>query len=393
MIRRNGTKTMKINLSRTGCVSVLCVLWLVPAALAQSFQSGSTGGDGVLDVLVDTVLPARGSGIFNYTSIRVRQGARLSFERNAANTPIHLLATDDVRIEGVVDVSGGLGSALDGGAGGPGGFDGGKPGIAGKAPGAGYGPGGGKGGTAANTAAAAGGGSHATVGIAGNSTLKGTPYGSELLLPLLGGSGGGGQPDLGGSGGGGAILIASSKSIEVSGEIQANGGGGSGWGYGSGGAIRLVANRVSGSGTLSVHGNSYGGDGRIRIDLVQRDGLSLNFNPGSAGTLVVGTLLTVFPPVSSRLEVVNVAGQPVQPGLQSSVFISLPPGSTGNQDVEVEVRDFNQVLPITVALIPDSGLPSFYNATLDNTAGNPVRQKVRVNIPPNVLVRVMAWSR
>lgn len=172
---------------------------------------------------------------------------------------------------------GGLGSALHGGAGGSGGFDGGKPGNAGKAPGAGYGPGGGKGGTAANNPPGAGGGSHATIGIAGSTALKGTPYGSKLLLPLLGGS----------------------------------------------------------------------GDGRIRIDLVQRDGLALNFNPGSAGTLVVGTLLTVPPPVSSCLEVVNVAGHPVQPGLQSSVFISLPPGSTGNQGVVVEVRDFNQVLAIT----------------------------------------------
>jgi hypothetical protein len=376
-----------------GLFAAVTVLGFTSVALAQAFNSGSTGADGPLDVATDTVIPARTNGVFHYTTIRVRPGARLTFERNAANTPIHLLATDNVVIAGVVDVSGGLGGPLNGGEGGPGGFDGGKPGIAGKPPGAGYGPGGGKGGVAGDLPGGAGGGSYATIGVVGVTTNKGAVYGSDLLLPLVGGSGGGGQPAVGGSGGGGAILIASSKDIEVTGQIMANGATGNGWGYGSGGAIRLVANRVAGTGILTVYGHSFAGDGRIRVDLVQRDGLALNFGPGTPGTLVVGSLLTVFPPVSAQLDVITVAGQRIAPGTRTSVFVNLPPGSTGNQDVEVEARDFNQQLPITVGLIPDSGPPSFYNATLDNVAENPVRQKIRVSIPANVLVRVMAWTR
>ena len=52
---------------------------------------------------------------------------------------------------------------------------------------------------------------------------------------------------------------------KVTGQILANGAVGNAWGYGSGGAIRLVANRVAGTGTLSVFGYSFAGDGRIRV--------------------------------------------------------------------------------------------------------------------------------
>ena len=92
----------------------------------------------------------------------------------------------DIIVEGTIDVSGGNGNAAIGGPGGPGGFDGGTPGFGGDPPGDGYGPGAGKhGGTS---------GGHAAYGgnpVQANS-LNGAPYGSPLLVPLVGGSGGGG---------------------------------------------------------------------------------------------------------------------------------------------------------------------------------------------------------
>lgn len=378
----------------------LCALTLAAGlagfAHAQGFSSGSTGLDGALDVTTDQVLDARANGVFHFTTIRVRPGAVLRFARHEANPPIHLLATKEVIVEGTIDISGSTGTELIGGQAGSGGFDGGHPGIAGKPPGAGHGPGGGGPGEATSSASGAGGGSYATLPTGSASTQRGAIHGSELLLPLLGGSGGGGQPGMGGTGGGGALLIASSLSIAVpaGGTIRANcGQGGAAWGYGSGGAIRLVAPRVSGTGLLDVSGYGLGGDGRTRIDLVHRDQLGLNIHPGSPGTLVVGSLMTVFPPVSSQLDIIAVGAQRFAPGTRTSVFVNLPAGTSPNQQVELQVRDFNQVLPVTVALIPDSGPASFYHTSLDNRSVNPVTQKVNVSVPANVLVRVMAWTR
>ena len=85
--------------------------------------------------------------------------------------------------------------------------------------------------------------------------------------------------NIGGGGGGGALLIAASNGITVNGAITANGGGnesyyyGSGFYYsgsGSGGAIRLVASKIIGSGTIGVYGQN-GNNGRIRFDTFEND--------------------------------------------------------------------------------------------------------------------------
>jgi len=90
-----------------------------------AYDSGSTGADGALcigdkkrspdgqscvadpDVPTDNVvvtLPP--SGILDYTVVYISYGSTLAFQRNAANTPVYLLASGDVEIHGVVDVSG-----------------------------------------------------------------------------------------------------------------------------------------------------------------------------------------------------------------------------------------------------------------------------------------------
>ena len=283
-----------------------------PAVFAQTtFNSGSTGADGALN---DTTLPASctrtqttitcvlpASGVYNFTTVTIAAGVTLRFTKNARNTPVTILATGDVTINGMIDVSGVNAAGIAGGDGGSGGFRGGDGGLGvdpellfGKT---GEGPGGGGGGKC--NSCQGGGGGFGTDGFAsvnavnaptaGNGGAAGKRYGSRTLLPLIGGSGGGGEaatstrPGRGGGGGGGAILIASSGNITFgnsSSGISARGGDGldtsNGGGGGAGGGIRLIANTISGSPTLNISGGrageqyggnpSRGGAGYARIE-------------------------------------------------------------------------------------------------------------------------------
>jgi hypothetical protein len=237
--------------------------------------------------------------------VNVSAGITVKYTRNAANTPVTMLATGNVTIAGTIDVSGDNGGpgasgavlAPNGGRGGPGGFDGGSGsnGQVGIKGGDGLGPGGG-GGSHNHGSAGGGGGSYLTAAGAGSIGAPGTPYGTPILVPLIGGSGGGGASGVfgvhtggGGGGGGGAILIASGTSstattITLTGTLKATGGqGGTGsftgsppffGGSGSGGAVRLVAQNIAGSGSINVTGGPIqwilpaGGLGRIRLEAV-----------------------------------------------------------------------------------------------------------------------------
>ncbi len=228
-------------------------------------------------------MTGRANGIWNFTSINVPSGITVVFRKNTENTPVRWLATEDVVINGAVDVSGEFGAnSLPPGVparGGPGGFDGGRGGIRVSASGSfvgvpGLGPGGGAPGTAQQT-------SPQNLRDGKNGEYNGV-YGNAFLQPLVGGSGGGGgasnnDTDGGnGGGGGGAILIASSRDITLNGVIRANGGelqwsGASQGGRGSGGAILLRADRVSGPGTLQAYGGTTGNpNGRIRVEAYVR---------------------------------------------------------------------------------------------------------------------------
>jgi hypothetical protein len=78
------------------------------------------------------------------------------------------------------------------------------------------------------------------------------------------------------------VLVASSTTITISGTINANGGQGAntgcaGAGGGSGGAVRLMANTITGNGTISALGGSSTGQGnvsasagRIRLEAFQQ---------------------------------------------------------------------------------------------------------------------------
>lgn len=393
--------TMKTKL--TSLLAVWLVATQAPLLLAQGFNSGSTGAYGPMNITADTTLDLPPDGIFHCTTINVEAGGILRFNRNALNTPVYLLATGDVTISGQIDVSGGNGTASPpiGGKGGPGGFDGGSPGFDAVPPGAGYGPGGGKGGPYTGFVENdVGSGSYATIDSRYVSTNHGATYGSPLLVPLVGGSGGGGStgsPGLagqGGGGGGGAILVASNTRIlfDQSGQIAAYGGSGYGGIYaqGSGGAVRLVAPKIVGSSQNTIAVNTGAGQGRIRIDTLDRSGLSLSFG----GQASVGAFLTVFPSPVPRLDIISAAGTSIPQGSTSPVTIQLPFGSTSNRTVTVQARDFGEQVPIRVVLTPESGVPTSYDATINNTSGNnPATATVNVVVPVNTKVAVNAWTR
>jgi hypothetical protein len=82
----------------------LILAWGSPAS-GQTFSSGSTGADGAYapscaptPCTVTETLPP--SGVYNYTTVTIPSGVTVQYTRNAANTPVTLLATGDVRSMG-----------------------------------------------------------------------------------------------------------------------------------------------------------------------------------------------------------------------------------------------------------------------------------------------------
>lgn len=390
----------------TGALLVGLTLWISPAL---AFDSGSTGADGDFAPTVNTEVPLPPSGILNYKSINIPANVRVTFKKNPTNTPVVLLVKGSATIAGVIDVSASSapdsGTAGDGnvgddglpGTGGPGGYDGGPAGpllASGTERGSnGLGPGGGGAGLPITNVCTCGGGGagHSSAGggeifarIAG-----GPAYGSDALLPLIGGSGGGGGASSGtnrgsgGGGGGGAILIAATGTINVSGQILANGGNsgraggttsqntGSTGGAGSGGAIRVVATTITGNGAIQARGGTAGDNssntnyrggagatGRIRLeaDTIQRT---------AAGDpwFSAGRPSALFLPNLPRLRITRVAGS------------TTPDAPTGRADLLLPGTISN---PVTVEF-ETAGIPP---------AGN----RVRLTVTPANASAVVADS-
>jgi hypothetical protein len=349
-----------------------------PGASAQTFDSGSTGADGALAPVSGTVtLTLPPSGVFNFTTINIPAAVTLKFTRNAANTPVTLLASGAVTIAGTIDIRGGNASnggggtplASNGGLGGPGGFDGGSGanGVAATLGGSGLGPGG-----SVGVSGSGGGGSFGTAGTnSSNGGLGGPTYGTEALLPIIGGSGGaGGGSGLGsfsggGGGGGGAILIASSSTITFTGSITAAGGAGGGGigspqagGGGAGGAVRLVATTVTGNnGNIDVRGGNLssvigalygtGGNGRLRVEAFTRTAV-LNVN-GVAPSLAQPTVVALSNgPLLTITSVAGVAAPAAPAGSFSFPDITLP--ATTANPVSVVLSGVNIPSGTTVTL-------------------------------------------
>jgi hypothetical protein len=158
--------------------------------------------------------------------------------------------------------------------------------------------------------------------------------------------------DASGGAGGGALLIASSDMITITGTIRADGGtGGFGGlnnnscnqptqagGGGSGGAIRLVANTITGNGILSAVGvgpgcgRSAGGPGRIRLEA-----FSNLFNGSYSGTpFTNASPVNTFLSPSTAVRVISIGG------------VSVPQTPTGSFEVPDVTINSSTAVPIVV---------------------------------------------
>jgi hypothetical protein len=366
-MKTNSNLKLKVVSARIRQFSLIAVCLYALGASAQSFSSGSDGSDGPLDATSLGVTPTNMNivfnptsfpgdqhnlNIFNFTTIDIPAGVTLRFSSTKINGPVYFLASGAADVEGTIDLSGQAGvaaspildgrrRAVDAGAGG---YDG---GVGGKSDGSttstneplaqpGDGPGGGKAGTYSGP----------QVGTGGSFS------GNSFLVPLVGGSGGGGglfQGALGptiygasGGAGGGALLVASSGTITVNGTINANGGpGGAGgtsgccyyaFGYGgggSGGGIRLAANTVTGSGTITnVGGNTpsgtNGGNGVVRIEA-----FTDTFTGTVTGTETMAEPVATYVPTTAppTVSVVNV---------NSTNLPASPTGSLATPDATID---------------------------------------------------------
>lgn len=338
-------------------------LGFASAAHAQLYESGSTGVDGALAPaddagIVEVVLPP--DGVLNYTLVDIPPDVTIRFVRNPQNTGVFILSQGDINVDGTIDVSGADGTnqntgdssfcvSLLGGTGGPGASDGGSFGCAGASSGIGPG-GGGSVNQQANQVGGAG-ASFVQPGFDGKSNSKtdagvpGQPYGDPGLTPLHGGSGGGAVLNVGadmrsGAGGGGLVVLASSGSITINGQIHARGGspaaarftdafGNNGRvaGAGGGGVIRLAAAEVGGDGLLDVRGGTEctqsasgnagpcGGDGLIRVESFNVTGTLLdNSLPEAPLVLTPENAVPYSPELRPQLRISKVAGKsPAQP--------------------------------------------------------------------------------
>lgn len=392
---------------RASQIFILILLFAAGPAFAQ-FDSGSDGSYGPLEVLATdpqtVTLPLPADGIIRATTVSIAQNHTLRFERNPHNTPVIILAQGDVEILGTLNISGENATALAGGLGGPGGFNGGAPGSNDVPPGAGFGPGAGlPGDRAENSSTGAGGGAYSSQPSGNPNAQHGNIYGSPLLIPPIGGSGGGGIDNStgtpsGGGGGGGAILIASNTRISIPSNALILALGASGFpGYsngGSGGAVRLVAPVVEGNGSIQAYGDGFGthgGSGRIRVDTLDRSNLSFAFAPG-APSATIGSFMVAIPDVVPKLHIIHAAGQDIPEG-SNPVSLTLPVGTDPNQDVVVRATDFEGMVEIDVIVTPENGERAVYPATINSTTPGAFDVRVPIQIPLNTGVVLNAWTR
>jgi hypothetical protein len=266
----------------TGATFTVDLSQAIPGDALTFSNSGGNIGKGIYD-------SARWVVVYKYSSVNVPAGTTVSFINHPSYAPVVWLVQGSVNIAGTVSVNGKSGvsgtASLIPTEPGPGGFRGGADGPSG--PGAGLG--------------VAGGGS--PYGSGSYNTI----YGNPQILPLIGGSGGAGlTANRSGAGAGGAILVAAPGTIQISGSVSALSGSspdGSN-GFGSGGAIKLIADQVTGTGTLNAATT-----GRVRIEANSLAGSivstpsTIRFPPGTSPTL--------FQSLSSpTVKIVSVDGMP-----------------------------------------------------------------------------------
>jgi hypothetical protein len=354
-------------------VAVGMLLNCVPLVHAQSFNCGSKGEDGALNLttpgtydfypgntqIFPSPVDPEGDNIYRFSTINIASGVTLRMYERFLSGPVFLLVSGTVQIGGTIDLNGSNGHPVTGIAAdripsipGAGGYGGGIGGNSTSPPQAGHGPGGGRSGVGDPN------------GFGGGGSFTANAF----LVPLIGGSGGGGgaRGDLvwggGGGAGGGALLICSSASIAVNGTISANGGNETSpgnfnhGGGGSGGAIRLVAPTLSGTGTLSMQqGQDFlrGSFGKIRLEAFQNSfNGTINPDPSNVPSVrSLGSPFALFLPTTPvpSIRVVSVDGKPV-PSTPTGTFTMPDVTIDKATAVTVQIQDRNVPTNATVNL-------------------------------------------
>ncbi|MGE3164637.1 MAG: hypothetical protein AB7O52_07015 [Planctomycetota bacterium] len=309
-----------------------CAGQLVPGTSASDPALVVTGSDLVVDLsTAGTYDPVHWAVVFHYSSVDVAAGRTVTFLNHPTNAPVVWLVHGDVNIAGTVNLDG-----KAGGEPGPGGFRGGRP-FSNGSIGPGFGPGGGR---VVNPFTG-------EWGVYGGGARA---YGSDLVIPLLGGSGGGGFGTASGCGGGGAILIAANGTVTVAGVLRARGGPGGGYAA-SGGAVRIVAQSVLGSGSIFVRGSSdLGGGGRVALQVssgaIAPLAVDLYGGNGTAsGTYRTDYLIPepaiIFPPSDAPTVRVSSVGAMAGPADPNASWINpdLAFGTLGPKDVVIETAN------------------------------------------------------
>ncbi|HSH17709.1 MAG TPA: hypothetical protein VLD18_16835, partial [Verrucomicrobiae bacterium] len=124
------------------------------------------------------------------------------------------------------------------------------------------------------------GGSYGGTGGFGNAEAYVNPAYGSFRDPNEFGSGGGSDNGAGGNGGG--LVRITAQSVELNGEILANGGNGVAWsGGGSGGSVKLTTGTLGGTGAVRANGGNGtgngggGGGGRIAVHYTSGTGFDL----------------------------------------------------------------------------------------------------------------------
>ena len=350
--------------------TVFCILNPVFCSYSQcTFTNWSTGSDG--DFIPLTSMPTnsgwsvsnnvvtitnKANGIFNFKKVYIATNWVVNFTKNTLNTPVYLLATTDVTVEGTIDVSATNGTVTTPGIGGPGGFDGGFPGIQIGTQTVGFGPG-----ADPNFS----GGGYALPG-------PGPAYGVIDILPNIGGSGGGGISGGGGGAGGGSILIASPSTVTIDGSLMANGGnsGHGSAGSGSGGAIRIIAQTIAGNGPITAQASAGGqggtGIGRIRLEACT---FTRTFLTSPAATF--GSPGVVFLATNPTISVTSIAGTntPAIPtgSLTSPPDVYLPTNFVNPATISVSASNITTGTTFKVIITPPYGTNLMTTGTLSGT--------------------------
>lgn len=392
---------MKTKMIKVAVIAITIVA-LLPQTWAQ-LNIPSDGSDGALVITSNTVVdlsqavtgnwdadnsanagkgiydPNKWAVVFKYSSVSISNGATLTFLNHPAHAPVVWLVANTVANNGILNLNGEFGdqSTARLREGGPGGFRGGAREQSGIGVSGGFGPG----------------GAFDSGGQYGSGQAR--SYGSDSVIPLIGGSGGsagvysgnyGNYRVWNGGGGGGAILIVASESITISGtgKILANGGS-SGSGYsGSGGAIRLVADQILGSGRIEATGGNVG---RVRLEgnVVSQ---SLDILPPSPS--VVPSPIEIWPPASAaEVRITSISGGAV-PSDPRAVMENSPPditiGNTNLISILLETSNFPTNGSVTVTFKPRNSAQVSSQATFVSGDTNLGLWQVQRSLPLNYTV-------